>query len=410
MRFSPFMPLERRERVPERIYIAGCDVGQANDPMSLTVLEATGEVPRRRYDLRFIKQWPRNTRYSEMCRDIVDLFRRPPLGGQTLVLDVTGVGRPVRDLLLDSGLNANLVAVNFTGGKRIVAHPGSLSVPKSDIVDSAAVVLEQRRLRVGDISGREALIDELLAFRVKTDEDGKETEEAESGATDDLVMSLALALWHGERHRATGRTFRVVRTLKRSKALRVILAEDLGLFEDPEQNLVVLHIQNPGEQPPERPRFAKLIGTAVLRFCDTGPEEFGHKWAEPLPPWNLPPEQCALSRDAAKVVWRLLVPRGPGAPSPELLVVHAPDNDRRGLSVAQAVCDVLGLKREEAIYRPADDNWTCKTDDPPANTYVYDTARKARTMVVGSVATSFGRERRALRFPLGGGSVERLWT
>jgi hypothetical protein len=68
------------------------------------------------------------------------------------------------------------------------------------------------------------------------------------------------------------------------------------------------------------------------------------------------------------------------------------------------------LKREEAIYRPADDNWQCKTDDPPSNPWVYDTVKKARTLVVGSVAVQFVRERKPNRFPMGGGSFERLWT
>ena len=60
---------------------------------------------------------------------------KPPLQGHCrLVMDATGVGAPVVDLLRQAELRP--VAVIITGGDKVTSGKGSLYVPKRDLVDA----------------------------------------------------------------------------------------------------------------------------------------------------------------------------------------------------------------------------------------------------------------------------------
>jgi hypothetical protein len=59
------------------------------------------------------------------------------------------------------------------------------------------------------------------------------------------------------------------------------------------------------------------------------------------------------------------------------------NGDRRALSLASAVADVLGLKREEAIYRHgAAEGWAASKDTEPPNRHVYRLAKQGLHLVV----------------------------
>jgi hypothetical protein len=119
-----------------------------------------------------------------------------------VVVDQTGVGRAVVDLLAGSQLAASLERVVITGGRRASrGADGAWRVPKKELVFRLQGLLRSRRLQVAALPEREALMREMLAFRVRITLAARETFGARRERDhDDLVLAVALAAWWGERN------------------------------------------------------------------------------------------------------------------------------------------------------------------------------------------------------------------
>ena len=196
-------------------FFVGLDLGQAQDPSALAVLErstapdpADATCDLTHYAIPHLERWPLGTAYPAIIQRVVSLFAKPPLQNATLVVDHTGVGRAVVDLLRDAKaqgrLRANLKAVTITGGHAVsFADDGSFHVAKKHLVGALQVLFQSRRLRFArDLRLAEVFIKELNNFRVKMTAVGNETYEAwREGDHDDLVLAVAIAAWRGEREK-----------------------------------------------------------------------------------------------------------------------------------------------------------------------------------------------------------------
>ena len=117
-------------------------------------------------------------------------------GVTELIVDATGVERPVVDLLSALGLRPR--AVTITAGDAETRDGAAWRVPKRDLVIGLQVLLQAKLLKVA-----EALPDwpicarELVAFNVKIDPLTAHDSYgyAREGIHDDLVLAVALACW-----------------------------------------------------------------------------------------------------------------------------------------------------------------------------------------------------------------------
>lgn len=190
-------------------YIAGLDLGQAQDYTALAVLEQTTtpdpEDYHRRvrcYAVRQLKRFPLGTSYTAVCARLVEMFQNPVLKNSTLVVDQTGVGRPVVDMLKRSKIEAHIRPVTITAGQASApADGGGWNVPKKELASTLQVLLQSRRLKVAtSLPEAETLVKELQAFRVKINV-ANASESFESWRErdhDDLVLAVAIAAWEGE--------------------------------------------------------------------------------------------------------------------------------------------------------------------------------------------------------------------
>ncbi len=188
-------------------FVVGLDLGQPGEFSALAVVEVHPPAPaegsgQRQLALRHLLRWPRGTSYAAIAAEVAELVRTPPLSGTRLVVDQTGTGRPVSDLVRNEVKDASVVAVTVTGGyatQRDTA--GGWNVPKTELVSVMQVLLQAYRLRVANgLHHAEILVRELHNFRVKHPTSG--TEERMSwreGDQDDLVFAVALACWFVER-------------------------------------------------------------------------------------------------------------------------------------------------------------------------------------------------------------------
>jgi hypothetical protein len=184
-------------------YYVGLDLGQAVDFTALAVLErppGTGLEPT--YSLRHLRRYPLGTPYTDVVPAVVRLVGSPPLKEHvTLVVDQTGVGRAVVDLLRREA-DCRLVPVTITAGHQVtVAEDGSRHVPKKELVTGLQLLLQSRRLKIASsLPDADILVRELANFRVKITAAANETFGAwREGQHDDLVLAAALAAWLAER-------------------------------------------------------------------------------------------------------------------------------------------------------------------------------------------------------------------
>jgi hypothetical protein len=242
----------RMPKYSPRRYCVGVDLGQANDPTAIAVLEKTiappetamfspvGASPSNRlvegsivYDLVYLKRPKLGTPYDTIAKRVADLVCElepqgafGELGQVTLSVDGTGVGRAVVDLLdaefkrrarSSSAIpRVDFRRVSVTGSQTTLKRPtrtdGYWSVPKKDLVFPAVAAFQQGKIRIGKVKDRDALVNELKNYRRTTNiaTGNMAFEPWRESDHDDLLFSVCLALW-GWQTRRGHTTLRVIR-------------------------------------------------------------------------------------------------------------------------------------------------------------------------------------------------------
>ena len=247
-----YQPPRMPKYSPKR-YSVGVDLGQANDPTAIAVLEKTvappdtamfspvGEAPGDRlvegsvvYDLVYLKRPKLGTPYDTIARRVTDLVCEleprgafGELGQVTLSVDGTGVGRGVVDMLRTEfkrrGATSSAVpkvdfrAVSVTGSNTSLKRPesknGYWSVPKKDLIFPAVASFQQGRIRIAKgIKDRDALVKELQNYKRTTNiaTGNVSFEPWRESDHDDLLFATCLALW-GWQTQSKRRKVRLVR-------------------------------------------------------------------------------------------------------------------------------------------------------------------------------------------------------
>ena len=199
-------------------YILGLDLGQAQDYSALCVVQR-GDGGR--YACRYLHRFPLGTRYDAVVDHVWTLQTRRPLSMYSpLVIDRTGVGLAVCELF--SARDIAHTGVVIHGGDTVRREGNVAYVPKRDLVATVAVVLEQRRLSIAsDMPYADLLAQELAGFRATVSARGHDSygagEDWRTAPHDDMVLALAIALWHGSKARARSCCSAPHAEMKRSK-------------------------------------------------------------------------------------------------------------------------------------------------------------------------------------------------
>ncbi len=200
------------EKLPQLLpprYILGLDLGQRADYSALCLLETHGEAHEAISHCRFLKRYKLNTSYPAIAEDVRQLTMREPLinNEPSLCIDSTGVGIGVLDIFrqLKPTINARIIPIQIHGGFEVVQSGRGFNVPKRELVSGVQAALQTNRLQVSrKLSEANLLVTELQNFRADISETGRDTFEARSGCHDDLVLSVAMAVWYA--HRRVRRT------------------------------------------------------------------------------------------------------------------------------------------------------------------------------------------------------------
>ncbi len=185
-------------------YLVGLDLGQKQDYTALAVLERHGTGRDAVFHCRHLKRYQLGTSYPAIVVDVRSLCLRPPLDNNKprLAIDATGVGGAVTELftLARPSLNAAIEPITIHGGEQTTHEHGIHRVPKRELVSHCQAALQTDHLKIAaDLAEASVLVTELQNFQVEISQNGFDSYNARSGAHDDLVLAVAMALWLGQR-------------------------------------------------------------------------------------------------------------------------------------------------------------------------------------------------------------------
>ena len=203
-------------------YIVGLDLGQSADYTAVCVIRIHVHT---KLQVVHLERLPLGTPYPAIVRHIKSLLNNPRLrGNSTLVVDYTGCGRPVVDMIRDQGLSCE--AVSITSGGKVHQETDAKGrllhnymVPKVDLVSILQVLMQNKKLSIAKgLKDGETLARELKSFKAKISASGHTSYEAGTSwreeGNDDLVLSVALACWYATKKEHPKMNLHMVKVLR----------------------------------------------------------------------------------------------------------------------------------------------------------------------------------------------------
>jgi hypothetical protein len=194
---------------PTAQYWIAVDLGQAVDFTAAAVFERA-ELPggwdpvmlahskATRISLRHLERLPLGTPYPEVIERLRLVTEQQELAGRCrLVVDATGVGRPVVDALRRAKLNCGILPVMITSAHMQREEGGYHFVPKRDLILELQLMVQKKELQIASgMRGMNELLKEMMEMQVKISLAGNEQFGAwREGQHDDLVLAVALGCW-----------------------------------------------------------------------------------------------------------------------------------------------------------------------------------------------------------------------
>ena len=203
-------------------YCLGLDLGSEVDPAAITIIKrferfqepdmtipSHGVRKERRKVINelhaiYFKEIPLNTDYPVIVQKVSEIMNNPEwVDNIHLVIDRTGVGIPVQQLMINAKLNP--IGVMITGGSQENVHEDHYNLPKRELVMNLLIAMHTKRFKLPQPQSvnpemRKNLArfaEELGNFKMKINNRTKNIayEAEQEKVHDDLVISTALAVW-----------------------------------------------------------------------------------------------------------------------------------------------------------------------------------------------------------------------
>lgn len=172
--------------------IMAIDLAKSVDYSFITISERRGD----QHLFRHLERIPPGMDYPDQVHRFVKLTKYSHI--DRVVIDRTGIGMAVYDLLIKAGIRP--IGVVITSGNEPNFKGNIWSVPKPDLISSLIACFQLGHIRIADLPERKTLITELQNFQIKISKNGHAAYEA-AGSTihDDGVISAALAVYSSMR-------------------------------------------------------------------------------------------------------------------------------------------------------------------------------------------------------------------
>ena len=159
--------------------------------------------------VRHLERMALGTPYTEVTARVAAMARDEKMRGNCrLVVDATGVGMPVVDMLRAARPGCAILPVWITGGEQERFDGAVWRVPKLDLLARLQALLETKRLRIARrMRETERLMRELMSMRTERRASGHLRVGAEGAGEHD---DLALAVWPGRKPRVGEQRARLI--------------------------------------------------------------------------------------------------------------------------------------------------------------------------------------------------------
>lgn len=188
--------------------ITAIDLGQVQDFTAFCAdeVEEVGVIKAKatikHHHIRDLRRWPLGTSYMDIAAELKKVFGKSPLNKATLLIDETGVGRAVCDILRKEKIECGkFVPCSVTSGaSQSPQVDGSWHVSKLRLVGALIAAMQSGRVHLPKSHPETRhIIEELQNFRMKETAVNNLTFEARQGKKDDLIFSLSLCVWYAEK-------------------------------------------------------------------------------------------------------------------------------------------------------------------------------------------------------------------
>jgi hypothetical protein len=208
---------ERQERPGSNAYVrwfCGVDLGKRYDPSTVAIIEV--QYQPRHYFVKYLKRFTLRMLYTDVATQLArinaglkkEAARLGKRDSITWLLDSTGVGEPVAELVTTAMPLADIKKVYLTGGYNATTSPddyNEIRLPKSQMVSTLVAAFDAKVIYLTKRSREiDSVIDELRNYEIKVSEEGRESYNAAPMKHDDLVCALGLAVWGAESDNYSG--------------------------------------------------------------------------------------------------------------------------------------------------------------------------------------------------------------
>ena len=151
------------------------------------------------YKLRWLERLPLGMDYPAIVRRVKEMMSHRDLERDThLIVDSTGVGLPIVQMMRNAGLSP--IGVTITGGSAVTSGSVGYNVPKGELVSALNLVFQSRRIRIPkNLPMKTEFLKELERFEVTLKKNAMTYEAAVASVHDDLVLSVAMGCWYAEK-------------------------------------------------------------------------------------------------------------------------------------------------------------------------------------------------------------------
>ena len=182
-------------------FIISLDPAQLRDWSALAVVDMRYRPEEKRfgYDLVAMAR-KQGLPYDQIVDWVSRIYHKPEFNRQQppeLVVDSTGVGVAVVDMLHTRGLRLN--AVTITSGESFSQKGSIFHVGKARLIGTFLGAFDGGKVQVNpNMPIWPQLEKEMLSYRAEISAQGRAKFEAEEGEHDDMIFALAQAIWFGE--------------------------------------------------------------------------------------------------------------------------------------------------------------------------------------------------------------------
>lgn len=204
--------------------------------------------------------------------------------------------------------------------------------------------------------------------------------------------SAAFTLLSQQRQAGTVRVYNLGKKKKGALKIVVCTREELASLHLEDRVAVVVHFEDPevgdlqrfldGTQEEKETisqTTTRCLGVLHLRFTSLDPRDYQDTWNRRVEPYGRKPADLVMTDADGKRLWSFLL--RPRELPVDTFILCEEDGNKRAMSVAYAICDILNVNKDSTVYVPSEPEGHVRDKVPPV-LHIYEQTRRNRGLVV----------------------------